>query len=133
MKALHRPFVPGGAEGAEGAIAHPDYGRSVNPISIRGDRVCPSNYNWHPRVFKPSYSPASTTSPSTFASTKHHMLEGGSQTKPKRHPAYNRLAYRVGASSLDPCKFVVFLFFDTNISLSAGSKIQRYLFKVEKI
>ena len=30
--------VPGGA------MAHPDFGRSVNPISTRGDRLCPPNY-----------------------------------------------------------------------------------------
>ena len=38
--------------------------------------------------------------------------------KAQRHPAYNRLAYRARASSLDPCKVVVFPFFNTNISLS---------------
>ena len=26
----------------------PDFGRSVNPISTRGDRLCPPNYYWHP-------------------------------------------------------------------------------------
>ena len=25
------------------AMAHPDFGRSVNPISTRGDELCPSN------------------------------------------------------------------------------------------
>ena len=27
---------------------------SVNPISTRGDRLCPPNYYWHPRIFRPS-------------------------------------------------------------------------------
>ena len=31
-----RGVVPGGAA--------PDFGRSVNPISTRGDRLCPPNY-----------------------------------------------------------------------------------------
>ena len=26
----------------------PDFGRSVNPISTRGDKLCPPNYYWHP-------------------------------------------------------------------------------------
>ena len=39
------------------ALAHPDSGRSVNPISTRGDRLCPPNYYWHTRIFRPSYGP----------------------------------------------------------------------------
>ena len=39
---------------AGGAMAPPDFGRSVNPISTRGDRLCPSNYYWPSRIFKPS-------------------------------------------------------------------------------
>ena len=35
-----RPVVP---EGAGGAIAPADFGRSVNPTSTKGDRLCPSN------------------------------------------------------------------------------------------
>ena len=35
-------------------MAPPDFGRSVNPISTRGDRLCPSNYYWPSRIFKPS-------------------------------------------------------------------------------
>ena len=34
------PVVPGGAEGA---IATPDFGRSVIPISTKGGRLCPPN------------------------------------------------------------------------------------------
>ena len=33
---LYRPVVPGGAEGA---MAPPDFGRSVKPISTRRDRL----------------------------------------------------------------------------------------------
>ena len=39
-------------------VAHPDFGRSVNPISTRGDRLCPPNYYWHTRIFRPSDGPA---------------------------------------------------------------------------
>ena len=53
-----RLVVPGGAGGAGGAITPPDFGRSVNPISTRRGTLCPSNYNWHPRIFRPSYGPA---------------------------------------------------------------------------
>ena len=46
-----RPVVPGCARCA---MAHPDFGRSVNPISTRGDRLYPPNYYWHIRNFRPS-------------------------------------------------------------------------------
>jgi hypothetical protein len=39
-------------------MAHPIFGRSVNPISTRGDRLCPPNYYWHTRIFRPSDGPA---------------------------------------------------------------------------
>ena len=39
---MFKPVVPGGAGGA---MAPPDFGRSVHPISTRGGRFCPSNYN----------------------------------------------------------------------------------------
>ena len=39
------------------AMAHPNFGRSVNPISTRGDRLCPLNYNWHTWIFRPSDGP----------------------------------------------------------------------------
>ena len=39
-------------------MAHPDFGRSVNPISTMGDRLCPHNYYWHSRIFRPSDGPA---------------------------------------------------------------------------
>ena len=51
----HRAVVPGCAGCA---MAHPDFGRSVNPISTRGDRLCPHNYYWHTRIFRPSDVPA---------------------------------------------------------------------------
>ena len=35
-----RPVVPGGDGGA---MAPPDFGKSVNPISTRGGRLCPPN------------------------------------------------------------------------------------------
>ena len=49
-----RPVVPGCAGCA---MAHPDFGRSVNPISTSGDRLCPTNYYWHTRIFRPSDGP----------------------------------------------------------------------------
>ena len=39
------------------AMAHPDFGRLSNPISTRGDRLCPHNYYWHTRIFRPSDGP----------------------------------------------------------------------------
>ena len=50
----YRPVAPGCAGCA---MAHPDFGRSVNPISIRGDRLCPPNYYWHTQIFRPSDGP----------------------------------------------------------------------------
>ena len=52
---FYRGVVPGCAGCA---MAHPEFGRSVNPISTRGDRLCPPNYYWHPRIFRPSDGPA---------------------------------------------------------------------------
>ena len=39
------------------AMAPPDFGRSVNPISTSGDRLCLPNYYLHPRIFSPSDGP----------------------------------------------------------------------------
>jgi hypothetical protein len=49
-----RPVVPGCAGCA---MAHPDFVRSVNPISTRGNGLCPPNYYWHTRIFRPSDGP----------------------------------------------------------------------------
>ena len=46
-----RPVVPGGA------MAPPDFGRSVNPILTMGDRLYPPNYYWYPQIFRPSDGP----------------------------------------------------------------------------
>ena len=35
----------------------PWHGRSVNPISTRGDRLYPPNYYWQTRLFRPSDGP----------------------------------------------------------------------------
>ena len=51
---VYRPVVPGGAGGA---MAPPNFGRSVNPISTKGGRLCPPN-NTSPRIFRPSDGPA---------------------------------------------------------------------------
>ena len=42
-----RPVVPGGVGGT---MAPPDLGKSVNPISTKGDRLCPPN-NTGPQGF----------------------------------------------------------------------------------
>ena len=55
-----RPVVPGCAGSA---MAHPDFGRSVNPISTRGDRLCPPNYYGHTRIFRPSDGPVKLMGP----------------------------------------------------------------------
>ena len=45
--------------GAGGAIASPDFGRSVNPIPTRGWVIlCPPHYYSPPRIFRPSFGPA---------------------------------------------------------------------------
>ena len=50
LQLLCMPVVPGCAGCA---MAHPDFDRSVNPISTRGDKICPPNYYWHTRIFRP--------------------------------------------------------------------------------
>ena len=47
-------IVPGGAGGA---MAPPDFGRLVNPISTRGTDYA---HYWHPRIFRPSDGPEYT-------------------------------------------------------------------------
>ena len=54
----YRAVVPGCAGCA---MAHPDFGRSVNPISTRGDRLCQPNYYWHTQIFRPYDGPAYPT------------------------------------------------------------------------
>ena len=46
-----RGVVPGGA------MAPQDFDRSITPILIRGERLCPPNYYWYPRIFTPSDGP----------------------------------------------------------------------------
>ena len=49
---LPRGVVPGGT------MAPPNFGKSVNPFSTReGDRLCPPNNYWHPRIFRTSDGP----------------------------------------------------------------------------
>ena len=59
------PVVPGCAGCA---MAHPDFGRSINPISTRRDKLCPPNYYRHTQIFRPSDGPA-TYLPSLAVST----------------------------------------------------------------
>ena len=56
------------------AMAHPDFGRSVNPISTGGDRLCPPNYYWHPRIFRPSDGPVMYILISICISTMYFFL-----------------------------------------------------------
>ena len=37
------------------------FGRSVNPISTRGERLCPPYYDWRPRIFRRSDGPVHMT------------------------------------------------------------------------
>ena len=60
-----RPWVCGVCHGTP-----PDFGRSVNPISTWGDRLCPPNYYWHTRNFKPSDGPANQRSSQFWARRK---------------------------------------------------------------
>ena len=127
----------------------PNFGRSINPILYKGADYAHYITTLPHRIFIHSYGPVSSIiygrrgpiqaermiyiplseSPST--TSPYQRLPPPNTTcwregaKAQRHPAYNRLAYKAGASSLDPCKVIVFPFFNANISLS---EIQRYLF-----
>ena len=48
--------------GAGDAMAPLYFGRSVDPISTRGDKLCPPNYYWHPLIFRPSNGPVKYSS-----------------------------------------------------------------------
>ena len=60
-----------------GACPPPDFGRFVNPISTRGGRLCPSHYYLPPppRIFRPSYGPASYGITDTDSSTNFEGFE----------------------------------------------------------
>ena len=51
---LFRPVVPGGA------MAPPNFNRSVNPTSTKGGRLCPPLYYVSP-ICRPSYDPVEDT------------------------------------------------------------------------
>ena len=71
---VNRPVISGCAGCA---MAHPDFGRSVNPISTRGgDRLCPPNYYWHTRIFRPS---DDGPVESVFFFCRSHLCYRGSQ------------------------------------------------------
>ena len=64
-----RPVARGGAWEAS---APPIFGRSVNPISTRGSRLCPPKYYEPPRIFRPCDGPASAwTAPGARAEDLH--------------------------------------------------------------
>ena len=65
----YRPVDPGCA------MAHPDFGRSVNPISTRGDRLCPPNYYWHTRIFRPSDGPGAYLTPIYSRSSERKKVQ----------------------------------------------------------
>ena len=57
----HRDIINGRpvVRGCAGcAMAHPDFGRSANPISTRADGLCQPNCYWHTLIFRPSDGPA---------------------------------------------------------------------------
>ena len=54
-----RPIVPGGSGDA---MAPPDFGRSINPISTRGADYAQHIITGTPRIFRPSYGPEATES-----------------------------------------------------------------------
>ena len=65
---LSSPGVPGGP---------PDFGRSANTISTRRSRLCPPHYYRYPRIFKPSYGPASYYSDLFIKRTHLISKQGG--------------------------------------------------------
>ena len=60
MLTLVDPFLLSGLSSHGCTMAHTDFGRSVNPISTRGNKLCPPNYYWHTRIFRPSDGPVSS-------------------------------------------------------------------------
>ena len=47
------PLLNDGGTGGATAPSPAIFGRSVNPISSRGDRLCQPNYYWHTWIFRP--------------------------------------------------------------------------------
>ena len=64
--------------------ANPDFGRSVNPISTRWDRLCPPNYYWHPRIFRPSDCPVNPMTICTFLTRKDTISQKTSKFVPEK-------------------------------------------------
>ena len=58
--------------GAGGAMAPPDFGRLVNPISTRGTDYA---HYWHPRIFRPSDGPEYTVGEITTLKMQQTFLE----------------------------------------------------------
>ena len=58
-------------------VAPPDFGRSVNPISTWGDRLCPPNYYWQPRISRPSDGPEVKRQKTAGRCTHIFMMSGG--------------------------------------------------------
>ena len=74
---VFRPVVLGCAGCA---MAHPDFGRSVNPISTRGNRLCPPNYYWHTQIFRLSDGPEPCISDLFYIPSKA-MCSGSSSSR----------------------------------------------------
>ena len=62
----------------------PIFGRSVNPIPTRGDRLCPPNYYWYTLIFRPSDGPDIIYPQSRECSVMlMSSIEGSSKKVPK--------------------------------------------------
>ena len=47
-------FDRGVALGGTGVAMAPPFWQISSPYLKQGDRLCPPNYYWHPRIFRPS-------------------------------------------------------------------------------
>ena len=81
FKPLLRPVVPGCAGCA---MAHPDFGRSVNPISTRGDRLCPPrSFDWTETKLVPSPIRCALSWADTKMSYQYFLFVFSCYVKPK--------------------------------------------------
>ena len=88
----YKCVVPGGAGVA---MAPPVFGRSINPISTWGDRLCPPNYYLHLRIFRPSDGPGTKSVGISMASCPAAFLQ---EIQFHAFPLVRRYFYRpVGA------------------------------------
>ena len=110
----------------------PCFGRSVNPILKRGDRLCHIIINCPPRIFRPSYGPAngnfSTTNGYLYDSTVVLLIFAHKLLKSTRLPVFanftnNRKMIKQVLLVQQPLYFLPKLYIPNNINQKSNPAV----------